>query len=313
MGYSRFTGNRNIPNVGTAKSSPVTTNFAKGVYTYKPNDTMGYDEVRLAQDARFDRVGEYGTRLGYKQLTTPIGYATYYGSVPAGSWAVTTASLQPMTFTAASDATICSIKFKACLKSGVTRSSIPTGRVNIMVGGNIVAQSCFKQNQVIPTELEVFFNQAPEIKEDDTVTITVDMQTPGDDLYYISASNPGNVMQAELFSCTAGAVTNVFETNIDGDKSIFFVFNGTLYWRNSSGTVSSIRTLPAGVKKVRFSQNLNQIRYVDGLEAPHLLSPTVTSGVVTAWADSAIPVTDLQTGTALNVTMSNIKIGRAHV
>ena len=53
---SNFTG-RKVPSLSTRKSSPVTTNFAKGIYTYKPNDTMDQDEVRLAQDARFDRVG----------------------------------------------------------------------------------------------------------------------------------------------------------------------------------------------------------------------------------------------------------------
>ena len=58
MSYSNFSKQRNIPNITTRKSSPMTTNFAKGIYTYKPNDTMGLDELRLAQDARFDRVGE---------------------------------------------------------------------------------------------------------------------------------------------------------------------------------------------------------------------------------------------------------------
>jgi hypothetical protein len=62
---SNFT-RRNVPNVGTRKSAPTTTNFAKGVATYKPNDMMGTDELRLAQDARFDRVGEYATRTGLK-------------------------------------------------------------------------------------------------------------------------------------------------------------------------------------------------------------------------------------------------------
>ena len=58
---SNFIGRR-VPSISTAKSKPVTTNFAKGIYTYKPNDTMTPEEVRLAQDARFDREGEYGTR-----------------------------------------------------------------------------------------------------------------------------------------------------------------------------------------------------------------------------------------------------------
>ena len=70
---SNYTGHA-IPKLGTKKSEPVTTNFAGGIYTYKPNDTMKDYEVRLAQDARFDRVGEYGTRLGYKRLFSPVGY-----------------------------------------------------------------------------------------------------------------------------------------------------------------------------------------------------------------------------------------------
>ena len=72
---SNFIG-QPIPNITTRKSSPITTNFASGIYTYKPNDTMKDYEIRLAQDARFDRVGEYGTRLGYQKLTDPIGKTT---------------------------------------------------------------------------------------------------------------------------------------------------------------------------------------------------------------------------------------------
>ena len=49
--------------------------------------------------------------------------------------------------------------------------------------------------------------------------------------------------------------------------------------------------------------SLNQIRYVDGVEAPHLLDPGSN------WSDSTIPVTDLATGVELNVTMRNIMDG----
>ena len=43
---TRFSKARTIPSkVSTKKSSPVTTNFSKGIYTYKPNDTMDFDEI----------------------------------------------------------------------------------------------------------------------------------------------------------------------------------------------------------------------------------------------------------------------------
>ena len=41
---------------------------------------------------------------------------------------------------------------------------------------------------------------------------------------------------------------------------------------DSAGTVTTVRTLPTSTKKVRFSQNLNEIRYVDGLETIHKLT-----------------------------------------
>ena len=305
---SNFLG-RKIPNLGTAKSKPVTTNFAKGIFTYKPNDTMADNEIRLAQDARFDRVGEYSTRLGYKSQSQPIGYTGYYDSSSGGSDQVRLSLAQPITFTAASTATICSIKFKAWLREAGKYS---VGRVNIMINDELAAQSCFENtNTTVNHNVEVYFNNAPKITVGDKVVITIDAQSGETDYIGVTVNAIGRGIRAQLQKCTAGAVTNVFEANINGDKSILFVFNGTLYWQNSSGTVASIRALPAGVTKVRFSQNLNTIRYVDGLETPHLLTPTVTGGVVTAWADSAIPVKDLQTDTTISVTMSNIMNGTA--
>ena len=113
---SNFIG-RGIPKLSTKKSEPVTTNFAKGIYTYKPNDTMDSTEIRLAQDARFDRVGEYGTRLGYKQLTQPIGYTQYADTSSGGSDQVRLSLANAVSYTATADATICSFKFKAWLRN----------------------------------------------------------------------------------------------------------------------------------------------------------------------------------------------------
>lgn len=305
---SNFVG-RGIPSLGTTKSKPVTTNFAKGIYTYKPNDTMDSTEIRLAQDARFDRVGEYGTRLGYKKLSEPIGYAQYKDTSSGGSDQVRLSLVNPATFTAASDATICSFKFKAWLR---TAGQYSVGRVNLFINGGVAAQSCFNNTSTtVNNNVEVYFNNAPEVHTGDEVTITIDAQSGEGDLIGVTVNASGRDIRGQLQSCTAGTITNVFEANIDGDKSILFVFNDTLYWQNSAGTVASLRALPAGTAKVRFSQNLNTIRYVDGSEVPHLLTPTITAGVVTAWADAAIAVEDLQTETPLNVTMTNIMNGTA--
>lgn len=73
MPTSRFNKVGTIPSTSTAKSSPVTTNFSKGIKTYKPNDTMTSEELYLAQNARFERIGEYKTRRGFTKLCEPIG------------------------------------------------------------------------------------------------------------------------------------------------------------------------------------------------------------------------------------------------
>ena len=309
MSYSNFSKQKNIPNITTRKSSPMTTNFAKGIYTYKPNDTMGLDELRLAQDARFDRVGEYGTRLGYKKLSDPIGKATYVTSGTKGFTAGAD-ELTAYTFTAASDATIYSVTLNLYQQPLINSYNVP--KVTLTVNNEVVATSCYDPNDLvfkINNDREFIFTNAPAIKAGDTVSISVSVQSGEAKNIICAKASDQTYPYCILNSATAGGITNVFEANIDGDKSVLFVFNGTLYWQNSSGTVASIRALPAGVTKVRFSQNLNTIRYADGVEAPHLLTPTVTAGVVTAWADTAIEVKDLQTDTPMSVNVSNIMNG----
>lgn len=305
---SNFTG-RAIPSLSTRKSAPTTTNFAKGIYTYKPNDTMGLDELRLAQDARFDRVGEYGTRLGYKRLSKPIGYASYKATTDSiGVCQIP--SLTPYTFTAESDATLCSIKFKACKINAEAANDYIAGRVTLSVNGENVTSSCFQvPNTTEKTEAEVYFNDAPSITTGDEVTITFDTQSGyAANAYIGSVGTTGDDATTPYFvlnSCTAGAITNVFEANIDGTITVLFVQNGILYRMATDGTITAIRTLPEGVTKVRFSQNLNQIRYTDGKEGPRLIDPS------NSWSDAAIPTIDLKTDTDLQIKTSNIMPGPA--
>ena len=304
---SNFIG-RNVPSLTAKKSQPMTTNFARGIYTYKPNDTMDSSEVRLAQDARFDRVGEYGTRLGYKQLCEPIGkmQLTYNGD---GNVSVVPASqVKPCEFTGVGNNLIYSVKVYVRRVAGNTSYVVP--KITLSIDGEEVASTCIKSESLSSIIHEVVFNNCPNLFSGEKLTVSLGVQTGSLDAIEARVNSAGQML-CYIYTATEGSVGNVFETNIDGDKSILFTFNGTLYWQNSAGTVASIRTLPAGVTKVRFSQNLNTIRYVDGKEVPHLLTPTVSDGVVTAWTDTAIDVTDLQTDTPLNVTMSNIMNGTA--
>ena len=306
---SNFIG-RNVPSLTAKKSQPMTTNFARGIYTYKPNDTMDSSEVRLAQDARYDRVGEYGTRLGYKRLWGPIGKSTVasnYGTYSSGS----ADAADSYTYTAASDGRLYSVNVSLAKKMA-SKDDYIVPKVTVSLNGNYLTSACIDPNSLTTglTEFEVAFNDAPDFSESDVLTVSISTQS-GSLSGLATAIVTGGIIRCKINTATAGSVTSIFEANIDGDKSIFFVFNGKLYWRTSRGITVSIRTLPAGVTKVRFCQNLNTIRYTDGVEAPHLLTPTVADGEVTSWADSAIEVKDLQTDTTMSVTMSNIMNGTA--
>ena len=306
---SNFIG-RNVPSLTAKKSQPMTTNFARGIYTYKPNDTMDSSEVRLAQDARYDRVGEYGTRLGYKRLWGPIGKSTVasnYGSYSSGS----ADAADSYTYTAASDGRLYSVNVSLAKKMA-NKDDYIVPKVTVSLNGNYLTSACIDPNSLTTglADFEVAFNDAPDFSESDVLTVSISTQS-GSLSGLATAIVTGGIIRCKINTATAGSVTSIFEANIDGDKSIFFVFNGKLYWRTSRGITVSIRTLPAGATKVRFCQNLNTIRYTDGVEVPHLLTPTVADGEVTSWSDSAIEVKDLQTDTTMNVTMSNIMNGTA--
>ena len=303
---SDFIG-RSIPSLSTAKSKPVTTNFAKGIYTYKPNDAMTSEEIRLAQDARFDRVGEYGTRLGYKKLSDPIGKTSLTSNTSVSYDTKAAGSVTAYQYMASADNPIYSVK----VKLAKTTDNYVVPKVIISIDGDEVAYSCIDPSTLTSSiaDYEAIFTNCPNLYNSEQLEVTIGVQTGELSDLNVGVVSGGTTLMCEVDTATPGSVTNIFEANIDGDKSILFVFNGTLYWQNSSGTVASIRTLPVGTEKVRFVQVNNEVRYADGKEKPHLLTPTITAGVVTAWVDTAIQTVDLDAGTELSMTLSNVMKG----
>jgi len=300
--YSR----RSIPNIGTKRSQPITTNFAKGIYTYKPNDTMGLDEICLAQDARFDRVGEYGTRKGLKALSSNIIGLTAIGTVTGA-----TTSLKAITnvysYTATANARICGFRLNA--KRIGDANNAPIAKLILSINGSAVDSSCINPAELGTTDdsYDVLFNSAPDIENGDTVEIMAVAQTATETSItndtLLSATS--GALDGALLTCTAGGIDSIFEANIDGTKTVLFTQNGILYRMAADGTMTAIRTLPTGAGRVRYSQNLNQIRYADGIESPRLIDPE------NSWSDTKIDTLDLATGTDLEITPTNIMNGTA--
>lgn len=300
---SNFT-RRNIPSVGTRKSAPTTTNFAKGVATYKPNDTMGSDELRLAQDARFDRVGEYSTRSGLKALSSNI-----IGLTTNGATTGLTASLATITgaytYTANANARICGFRLQAKRVGDATKA--PIAKLSLYINDELADTTCINPSDLETSDgsFDALFNAAPDIVKGDVVTIKVtaqaNSQSTTENDTYLSANS--NSLAGALLTCTAGGVDSIFEANIDGVKTVLFTQNGILYRMAEDGTMTEVRELPTGSGTVRYSQNLNQIRYTDGKESPRLLNPS------NSWSDTKIDTLDLATDTDLEITPTNIMNG----
>lgn len=298
MVETRFPKTRTIPaKVTTKKSSPTTTNFAKGIYTYKPNDAMEYDEVYLAQNARFERIGEYKTRRGLAPMMDAIGL-TEMSNTYADTY--TKKSLPIQNSWILSDGH-CKFTFKLAAVTEEDYGVVQLTLTNTNTGEVFV--TCAEVNSTADTDVTFYING--------TIThgtYAVKLAAQGSKKDYTAAITSGTIMR-KTYKAAEGCVGNLFEANIDGTKTILFTFrqksNGTttLYRMSDNGTVTSIRTLPSGVEKVRFSQNINQIRYADGKEGPRLINPANN------WSDTAIATLDLKTGVDLNIKVSNILAG----
>lgn len=299
MVLSNFSKAKTIPSkVTTRKSAPTTTNFAKGIYTYKPNDTMALDEVYLAQNARFDRIGEYKTRRGLAKLCEPIG-KTKVTDTYSLTYTMVDATETSLSFNTSSP--VYSINLTVATSNdtdyGVLQATL------LDSSDNVVAVSCAQNLTTTPTDTEFIFKDAPS----GNLTLKLSTQGIGTQVFKVACATDTTPMY-KLHTATAGRVTNVFEANIDGTKTVLFTFKATdtgttvLYRMAADGTVTSIRTLPSGVEKVRFQQNINKIRYVDGKEIPHIIDPS-------GWTDSAISTIDLKTEVDLEIKTSNILDG----
>ena len=313
MAYSNFEGPAKIPNITTRKSAPMTTNFAKGVSTYKPNDTMGLDELRLAENARFDRVGEYGTRKGF-------GLNEFFGQEANGHYSLwqnwdeynyeiaNGAELKPVTFTVPED---CGAMYRVDIRIKRNNDNVQgVPKLVLRSGGQVIASSAIDIQHLnsvpsAPDWYGVYILNPLSLYNGQQVEVTVEMQTGNLSDWSVYAINDGSKkLMCSVKGCTPGGISNIFEANVNGVRTVLFVQNGSLYRYGGGNSYIKIRDLPSGTTKVRFSQNLNQIRYADGKEGPHLLDTTY-------WTDSAIPVTDLKTGTSLNVSVNNIMSGTA--
>lgn len=306
MTISNFSKARAIPSISTRKSAPTTTNFAKGIYTYKPNDVMDYDEAYLARNARFDRIGEYETRHGLASMCEPIGKNTEITTL-AGSYDMAPADEITLTIT---DAMVPTPSFLIySIRAYIAADSLSDfGVIQLLIyddDDQLIGISCAEINTTTPYLAEFTFASPVTFQKG---TIKFATQGTAGQKFSVGVLPGTTDLCYEINSATPGRIINLFEANIDGAITILFAFKEnstgsvTLYRMGQDHIIHPIRTLPSGVEHVRFAQNLNLIRYVDGVEGPHIINPIT-------WSDSAIPTTDLETDEDLHIHTSNILPG----
>ena len=318
MTVTNFSKSKSIPKVTTKKSSPTTTNFAKGIYTYKPNDLMAYDEIYLAQNARFDRIGEYKTRGGLGELSynNPIGKVKTYDNY-GDSYDMVDAEdiLQTISYLDYNSKPY-SIKVTVAATNSTDYGIL---QAELYRGDKLVGISCSDVSSTNPVPITFLL---PAVGETDdaygTYKLKFSTQSGGKQKFKIAVlPNTTNLMY-QLYSATQGKILSIFEAvhDVSGvqQKNIIFVFRKydgsaidnrapALYYGDIGGSnVVKIRDLPALTQKVRFVQAGEKVYYADGREGPRVID-------LATWTDSAVPTIDLKTGVNLSIKVSNILYG----
>jgi len=301
---SNFTRLASIPRVTSRKSSPVTNSFSGGIKTYAPNDDVKLNELELAQDARMERIGHYKTRHGADLFTDPIGVVeaiNQFGNddqlLDIGSSVSLREKVTPV-----DDIRLWRIDLRATRPTG-TSGII---KIDIFDDKNGIPSRRLATTTLNPTDLTgtvstvaAVFIEAPDLKSGEDYWVVVSTQRSGRGHLQVSASDGGELWQSApdgrelwnqidyslnfvLYSAAPSGVSNIFVYNTAAIQATLFVTGGALYRADVNGTVTLIRQLPAGVQKVRFSQDLGQIRYTTGLEKPHLIDPA------NGWTDTEI-------------------------
>lgn len=321
MPISNFAKRRSVPSKATTKkSAPTTTDFAKGINTYKPNDLMRLDELHLAQDARFDRIGEYKTRKGLSGLSVPVGKTEAYNNFAAGYEMknVDPEKTYLVVMTPPTSSVIYSLTLKVS-KSVPLEDDYGILQIDILSNDDaIIASSCVDPLSVGINEqdIEVPFMQAPDAGS--TLRVHIHPQFGSTAVFQVAELD--NSLMCKVNTASKGRITSIFEANLSDntgaltDKSILFTFaeagddsgNETMYRLAEDGTLSEFTTIKTDGRPVRYSQDASIIRCVYGGNLT-ALNPTTPGSW--GWQVSTIPTVDLETGTDLQIKLSNILSG----
>lgn len=292
----------------TAKSAPTTTNFSKGLNTYLPNDVLEYEQVRVAQNVRFDKIGEYITRSGLKSVVDPIGSHQIENIPSTFQYRWISISDKTIERTYSTPDKIYSIG--ATLQASADVYNVAKMSVYDAATNELLGEAC--ANGITTTGNYVAFVFPFGIDTTHTIKIEIRPQSfiSEDFLYYIKVSRITDQIAFDVVAAPSNPINGLFEANIGGNKYIMFSYVADselyVYVREPSGTLIQVfnKYLENPNVTVRFLQNLDEVRFVFG-ESPYKLSVDSENN----WTATKIDTVDLQTDVDLMINVNNIMGG----
>lgn len=321
----------------TAKSAPTTTNFSKGLNTYLPNDVLEYEQVRIAQNVRFDKIGEYITRKGLNPIVKPVGYVKYplLPPVTPPSYAWVNANELPnvpIHLSHPSNKVFYSMTFRVKLPTDVLWKN-PERTLRLVVkdgpfdGVNSTTLGVYCTKCTIPpalvpqpvADVTFTFMNGVDTTEETPIYCTIDDQDDSNVLVQYAAltesTTPNMPYIVEYSVATSGFVESVFESNIHDHKQFLFSFvhGGVrdIYACEPSYSHKAykITTEYSGATTpIRFMQIMDAVYYTTGDGAPVKLT-IPDPDVFHSWHKEVITTEDLQTGVDLEIKTSNLMVG----
>ena len=291
---SRFGYKTPMPMVTSKKGSTKALSFKKGVNTYKDNDDMANDELSLATDARFVKIGRYKTRKGLDRYSVPIGEAVNVQQTSttgastsniSGTFAVT----QPLLTTSSDRLTRIDVNLKTtATSSGTLLVEVYTN--NGGLPGTLITRSSIASTTPTGTlgYVSCYFVDAPLLSNATTYQIVVKGQSSLAGVFQISStttatngytstdagvswSPASKAFNIKLYTSTDAPTKGTFRAFRPTGAKVTVFASGTSVYSVDDGTgvTTAIKTgLNASATNYRFRMIQDAIYWVNGYDKP---------------------------------------------
>lgn len=288
---------KSIPNIGSRSVTYEINDYSKGFNTFYSNDKFPFKNGesnmwRLAQDARINTLGEYGTRKGTDFYSAPAGETKddeIVSTTGASDKAFNTVTRLAQVFTSTVTQRLSKIELN------LKNSAAATGVVRVELWssvdskpGLLLASSSIASSAIAATYgyVTARFAEAPDITSSTNYFIVVYVQANGSGSFYWSgttaettgliSTDSGTTWSTTTYSmnfkeyyATSGAVKGLHRAyKSDGTKVTLFVHGTVLYSINEvTGALTSVKTgLNSLATYARFVTVNDIVYYVNGYD-----------------------------------------------